>query len=176
VVEEYALIMGEYHVGTVWSDQFAFDWVKKDFEPRGFYVAPCKLSKTELYINFSYLLSEGLVWLPYSERGYQQLMSLERRVTRGGAESVDHPAYGGAHDDLANVLAGGCVMLGQEGEPWNEIKKKSREPILVKTKAEDYKRPEGKKVEQMRECAEEMEKWFREEPGTCPLVKNRWRF
>jgi hypothetical protein len=33
-----------------------------------------------------------------------QLCSLERRTTRGGRDSIDHPPSG--HDDLANAVAG----------------------------------------------------------------------
>ena len=34
----------------------------------------------------------------------KQLVALERRTARGGKDSVDHPP--GAHDDMANVVAG----------------------------------------------------------------------
>jgi hypothetical protein len=34
---------------------------------------------------------------------------LERRTARGGRDSIDHPP--GAHDDLANAVAGLCSTL-----------------------------------------------------------------
>ena len=37
-----------------------------------------------------------------------QLLSLERRVSRSGAESIDHPRHG--HDDLINSAAGALVL------------------------------------------------------------------
>jgi hypothetical protein len=40
---------------------------------------------------------------------------------------------------------------------------------------DELKRPGAKKVEQMRDCAEEMERWFRKEPGCRPIAKNRYR-
>jgi hypothetical protein len=38
-----------------------------------------------------------------------QLCSLERRTARGGKDSIDHPP-GGAHDDVANAVAGALVL------------------------------------------------------------------
>ena len=37
-----------------------------------------------------------------------QLQNLERRTRSGGRDLVDHPA--GLHDDLANSVAGSCVL------------------------------------------------------------------
>ena len=34
----------------------------------------------------------------------------ERRTARGGRDSIDHPP--GAHDDIANAMAGAIAMLG----------------------------------------------------------------
>ncbi len=177
VVDEYAQIMGEYHVSTTYSDAMASGWVESAFRKKGYSVNISKLSKSDLYIAFSYLLGESRCWLPYSERAFQQLMSLERRVTRSGAESVDHPAYGGAHDDLGNAVAGACVMLSQEGEPWSEREAEAHMPQRIPPpKIVETIIPGKKKVEQMRECAEEMERWMREsDDGVCPLVKNRLR-
>jgi hypothetical protein len=39
-----------------------------------------------------------------------QLCSLERRVGRGGRDSIDHPV--GAHDDVANAAAGALLLVG----------------------------------------------------------------
>ena len=37
-----------------------------------------------------------------------QFTSLERRISRGGRDSIDHPP--GAHDDIANAVAGALVI------------------------------------------------------------------
>lgn len=34
---------------------------------------------------------------------------MERRTSRGGRDSIDHPP--GSHDDLANVIAGAAVSI-----------------------------------------------------------------
>lgn len=43
-------------------------------------------------------------------RSINQLAALERRTSRGGKDTIDHPP--GGHDDLGNVIAGvaACVM------------------------------------------------------------------
>jgi hypothetical protein len=43
-------------------------------------------------------------------RSIAQLCSLERRTARGGRDSIDHAP--GAHDDIANAIAGLVVHLG----------------------------------------------------------------
>ena len=37
----------------------------------------------------------------------RQFLALERRTTRGGRDSIDHPP--GGHDDIANAVAGACL-------------------------------------------------------------------
>lgn len=39
-----------------------------------------------------------------------QLCALERRTGRSGRDTIDHPP--GAHDDLANAVAGAVVLFG----------------------------------------------------------------
>ena len=41
-----------------------------------------------------------------------QLTSLERRTARGGRDSIDHAP--GAHDDIANAVAGALVTAYKE--------------------------------------------------------------
>jgi hypothetical protein len=38
------------------------------------------------------------------------LTNLERRVARGGRDSIDHPSGSGFHDDIANAVAGVASM------------------------------------------------------------------
>jgi hypothetical protein len=49
-------------------------------------------------------LNSGRIELPDDKRLVGQLCSLERRTARGGRDTIDHAP--GAHDDLANVIAG----------------------------------------------------------------------
>jgi hypothetical protein len=43
----------------------------------------------------------------------RQLVSLERKVTRGGRGTIDH--IRGGHDDIANAVAGACVLALEHG-------------------------------------------------------------
>jgi hypothetical protein len=42
---------------------------------------------------------------------------LERRTARGGRDSIDHGP--GAHDDIANAVAGAIVLAGYHVRPMN---------------------------------------------------------
>ena len=42
--------------------------------------------------------------LPRHDRLVAQIVGLERRVSRGGKDSIGHPPHG--HDDMANAVAG----------------------------------------------------------------------
>jgi len=53
------------------------------------------------------LINSGAVDLLENERLVVQLTQLERRTARGGKDSIDHTP--GAHDDLANAVAGALV-------------------------------------------------------------------
>ena len=55
-------------------------------------------------------MNSGRVDLLDHARVIAQLCSLERRVARGGRNSIDHLA--GAHDDVANAIAGLVVISG----------------------------------------------------------------
>jgi hypothetical protein len=45
--------------------------------------------------------------LPRNDRLVAQIVSLERRVSRAGKDSITHPEHG--HDDLANAVAGAAM-------------------------------------------------------------------
>jgi hypothetical protein len=66
--------------------------------------------------NGARLFIEGLDGRTALARRYRdlvrQLTSLERRVSRGvNRDNIDHPPN--AHDDLANAVAGGVLVLAQ---------------------------------------------------------------
>ena len=60
--------------------------------------------KRELYQAALPRLNAGTVDLLDHPRAIAQFYSLERRTARGGRDSIDHAP--GAHDDLANAVAG----------------------------------------------------------------------
>jgi len=60
--------------------------------------------KSGLYIDFLPKLNSKMIRLVDNPRVVNQIAALERRTARGGKDSIDHAP--GAHDDLANVIAG----------------------------------------------------------------------
>jgi hypothetical protein len=82
------------------------------FKQHGIRYEPAAKSKSHAYVDLLPLLNGGGVLLPRSDRLVQQLVALERRTARGtGRDSIDHPP--GAHDDLANAVAGACVVAAK---------------------------------------------------------------
>ena len=57
--------------------------------------------KSDLYRDMVPFLNSQCIQLLDHTKLVGQLVSLERRVARGGRDSIDHPP--GAHDDLANA-------------------------------------------------------------------------
>ena len=66
-------------------------------------------SKSDLYVSFLPLLTSQMVELVDQPRLIQQIVGLERRTARGGRDTIDDAP--GAHDDLANAIAGVVAML-----------------------------------------------------------------
>ncbi len=73
------------------------------------------MDKSQLYLEFELLMTQGLVELLDNKRLLHQLRGLERRTRSGGRDRVDHAK--GSHDDLSNVVAGVSVMAGQYEQP-----------------------------------------------------------
>jgi hypothetical protein len=65
------------------------------------------MNRSELYLAFLPLLNSGRVDLLDNARMVAQFVGLERRSSRAGRDTVDHAP--GAHDDVANAVAGALV-------------------------------------------------------------------
>jgi hypothetical protein len=63
--------------------------------------------RSDLYIDLLAAINSRRVALLDNGKLINQLCSLERRVARSGRDSIDHAP--GAHDDLANAVAGLCA-------------------------------------------------------------------
>jgi hypothetical protein len=104
VISEASDLLKSYRVGRIYGDRFAGEWCRQPFREAGIAYEVSAQSKGDLYINFLPLLNANRVRLLDHQRLIGQLCSLERRTSRGGRDSIDHPQ--GAHDDLSNVTAG----------------------------------------------------------------------
>ena len=66
------------------------------------------------------MLNSGTVELLDVSRLQSQLLGLERRTARGGHDSIDHAR--GAHDDVANAVAGALTMATGRGKiTWSAV-------------------------------------------------------
>jgi hypothetical protein len=112
VVGEFVNILREYRISRVVGDHYAGEWPRERFRARGVHYEVSKISKSDIYVAFLPIINAGRCELLDNTRLYNQLLGLDRRISRGGHESIDHGP--GAHDDLANVCAGVMqVMLGK---------------------------------------------------------------
>jgi hypothetical protein len=110
VVAEYADVCRAYGVHRVIGDRYAGAWVPERFQAHGLRYEPSALSKSELFVALLGQVNSRRVELPDHAKLVAQLVGLERRTSRGtGRDTVDHPP--GAHDDLANVVAGAVHLL-----------------------------------------------------------------
>ena len=113
IVAEFAAILKAYGLSTATSDTHASGWVEDAFRKLNVLINITKTTKSSIYLQFAGLLAMGKLSLLQSDRATAQFLALERRVERSGLERVDHPAYGGQMDDLANAIAGCCVTIGE---------------------------------------------------------------
>ncbi|WP_292441158.1 hypothetical protein [Methylophaga sp.] len=110
VVEEYAGILYQYNgLKMVTGDRYAGEWVANEFKRNGINYQYSEMNRSELYLEMLQMLNAGRVELPPDDRLIHQFQNLERRTSRSGRDTIDHPP--GLHDDRANAAAGLAVTL-----------------------------------------------------------------
>lgn len=109
-VAEIAGWLRRYEITTAISDRYAAEWPVEQFRKYGITVVASEKTKSELYREFLPMLNSGQVELLDHPRMVAQFAQLERRVARGGKDSIDHAP--GAHDDVANAVAGVVAARG----------------------------------------------------------------
>jgi hypothetical protein len=115
VVKEFADIFKAYRCSTIRGDRYAGEWPVEAFKSEGVTYLPAEKTRSELYVDFLPLVNSRRVDLLDNARMAAQFVGLERRTTRGGKDSVNHSP--GAHDDVANAVAGAAVMALAESGP-----------------------------------------------------------
>lgn len=103
VADEMCRLLTSYRVHKVTGDGYAARWTSQAFEKRNVTFERSDLTKSALYADLLPRLNARTIRLLDNDRVVNQLCSLERRTTRGGRDSIDHPANGA--DDLANGIA-----------------------------------------------------------------------
>jgi hypothetical protein len=106
VVSEFAELLKSYRITKITGDRYAGDWPRERFREHGVSYEPAQKPKSELYRDLLPAINSRKIDLLDHPRLLTQLVGLERRTARGGRDSIDHAP--GAHDDLANAVAGLC--------------------------------------------------------------------
>jgi hypothetical protein len=107
VTKEFADAIKSYGCSTVRGDRYAGEWPRERFRVHGVEYMTADRVKNDIYRDMLPLINSGRVELLDHVKLINQLCSLERKVSRGGKDSIDHPPK--AHDDVANAVAGALV-------------------------------------------------------------------
>jgi hypothetical protein len=117
VVEDFAALLKFYRITRVTGDRYGGEFPRELFRKHGISYDLSKETKSELFRDFLPLLNSVRVTLPRNDRLVSQIVSLERRVSAGGRETITHPDHG--HDDLANAVAGATKASKYGGYAWD---------------------------------------------------------
>ncbi|BAV45845.1 Uncharacterized protein MLTONO_0942 [Mesorhizobium loti] len=109
VVEEFCSLLKSYGISSVTGDRYAGEWPREQFRKHGIQYRLADKTRSDLYRDLLPLLNSGSVDLLDDDKLINQIVGLERRVARGGRESIDHAPN--AHDDIANSVALVVEML-----------------------------------------------------------------
>lgn len=104
---ELAAVLAIYGIKQVFGDRYAGEWPREAFRARGITYRIADRTRSELYLELLPKLNSRAVRLLDHPKLQRQLIGLERRTSRAGRDSIDHRA--GAHDDVANAVAGVLV-------------------------------------------------------------------
>ncbi|XLS18164.1 hypothetical protein ACKN7S_14315 [Bradyrhizobium sp. RDM4] len=117
VVREFAAILKSYRISTVTGDRYAGEWPRERFREQGIAYELATEPKSDLYREFLPAINSRMVDFLEDARLFAQIIGLERRTARGGKDSIDHAP--GAHDDLANSVAGVVASLASSGHGYD---------------------------------------------------------
>jgi hypothetical protein len=114
VVHDFAQTLKSYGLSTVHGDRYAGEWPRERFEVHGIKYNLSDRPKSDIYRDSLPFLNSCKVELLDQPRLANQLCALERRTSRGGRDSIDHPP-GAAHDDVANSAMGALLLASEKG-------------------------------------------------------------
>lgn len=109
VVAEYGALLRSFGLHEVSGDRYAGEWPREAFRQNGITYKPSEKVKSDIYRELLPAVNAGRVELLDLPALRAQLAALERRVSRGGKDSIDHAP--GGRDDVANAVAGALVSV-----------------------------------------------------------------
>jgi hypothetical protein len=116
-VSEAAGILRSYRLDRVVGDKYAVGFVESAFKRNGVSYQESERDKSALYLEALPLFTTGKVRLIDNKKLIRQFVSLERRTSVLGRDTVSHPDHKNAHDDLANSVAGALTLLSVGAQP-----------------------------------------------------------
>jgi hypothetical protein len=120
VTATYAEVMAMYKIRECHGDHYAAEWPVQMFRDHGSITYhKSEFPKSDLYLQTLPLITSGKVELPEHKRLIGQLRSLERRTSRAGKDSIDHPPRG--KDDVSNAVAGLLALLARKRRAWGHL-------------------------------------------------------
>jgi hypothetical protein len=121
VVLEFAELLKAYGVTQVQGDRYSGEWTRERFNHHGIRYELAEKPKSDLYRDLLPAINSRKVDLLEDARLIAQIVGLERRTARGGKDSIDHAP--GAHDDLANSVAGVVAALASSAHGYDSSMK-----------------------------------------------------
>ena len=119
VTDEFCAALQRYSVREVAGDHYAGLWPRVRFEQHGITYRPSDDTKSEIYQAALPLLTSGQCELLDYPRLFHRLVNLERKTSRSGKDSIDHPPRG--TDDVVNAVC--CALVA--------VTRRSRCPIGI---------------------------------------------
>ena len=117
VVTDFSVLLKAYGIASVTGDRYAGEFPRELFRKQNITYNLSEKPKSDLYRDALPLLNSGKVELLDLKTLTTQLCGLERRTARGGRDSIDHSP--GAHDDVANSVAGALLLATTGRAPMN---------------------------------------------------------
>ncbi|WP_414899352.1 hypothetical protein [Rhizobium cremeum] len=110
-IAEFCVVLKAYGLREVTGDRYGGEFPREHFRNRGIAYKIAEKPRSDLYRDLLPLMNSGQIRLLDNKHLQNQLIGLERRVYRGGKETIDHAP--GGHDDLANAVAGvaNCIAF-----------------------------------------------------------------
>jgi hypothetical protein len=114
-VAEIAELLRQYSIYQVTGDNYGAEWVVEAFAKHGVRYTISERNRSKVYLDALPIFTTGRARLVDNARAEHQLVGLERRTSRSGKDTVNHPPSGA--DDVANAICGALVIAAQSSIP-----------------------------------------------------------
>jgi hypothetical protein len=115
IAEVCGLLKSYNNITSVTGDRYSPGFVSEGFQRHQVRYVYSERDRSQIYVEALPLLTSGRARLIENKRLALQFASLERRVSPGGRDRVDHGING--HDDLANAASGALVEAATGRKP-----------------------------------------------------------